>query len=86
MDREWSEKNKEIQRLLGKESTYTDGIQKLIAFRGDLFGQITQIVDTFPECAFSQMPYAGADGYHSKTLGYSIWHIFRMRTSWRTNL
>jgi len=78
MDREWSEKNKEIQRLLGKESTYKDGIQKLIGFRDELFSQITQIVDTFPEYAFWQMPYAGADGYHSKTLSYSIWHIFRI--------
>ena len=24
------------------------------------------------------MPFAGADGYHSKTLSYSIWHIFRI--------
>ena len=24
------------------------------------------------------MPFAGADGYHSKTLVYSMWHIFRI--------
>ena len=24
------------------------------------------------------MPYAGTDGYHSKTIAYSIWHIFRI--------
>ena len=24
------------------------------------------------------MPFAGAKGYHSKTLAYSIWHIFRI--------
>lgn len=24
------------------------------------------------------MPFAGADGYHGKTLAYSIWHIFRI--------
>ena len=24
------------------------------------------------------MPFAGANGYHSKTLVYSIWHIFRI--------
>ena len=78
MDKEWSEKNKEIQRLLGKKSTYKDGIQKLIDFRGELFGQITQITESFPPYAFYQTPYAGADGYHSKTLSYSIWHIFRI--------
>ena len=24
------------------------------------------------------MPFAGAEGYHSKTLAYSMWHIFRI--------
>ena len=24
------------------------------------------------------MPFQGANGYHSKTLAYSIWHIFRI--------
>ena len=24
------------------------------------------------------MPFARADGYHSKTLAYSIWHIYRI--------
>ena len=24
------------------------------------------------------MPFAKAEGYHSKTLAYSIWHVFRI--------
>ena len=24
------------------------------------------------------MPFAGVAGYHSKTLAYSVWHIFRI--------
>ena len=32
MNKEWSQKNKEIQILLGKELTYKEGIQKLISF------------------------------------------------------
>ena len=78
MDKEWSDKNKEIQTLLSKEATFKEAIKKLIEFRGDMFNRITQIVDTFPEEAFSLMPFAGADGYHSKTLAYSVWHIFRI--------
>ena len=78
MDKNWSEKNKDIQVLLGKESTYKEAIDKLTGFRKELFGQITQIVATYPEKAFSLQPFAGADGYHSKTLAYSIWHIFRI--------
>ena len=78
MDKAWSEKNKEIQKLLAKESTYEEAIQELLTFRAEMFEQITQIVNGYPTKAFSEMPYAGADGYHSKTLAYSIWHIFRI--------
>ena len=78
MDKNWAEMNKTMQALLSKESTYNDAMRKLAELRENLFAQITQIVDTFPEEAFSLMPFAGADGYHSKTLAYSIWHIFRI--------
>ena len=70
--------NREMQALISKKATFKDGISKLLELRKSLFEQITQIVNTFPEEAFSQMPFAGAEGYHSKTLAYSIWHIFRI--------
>ena len=78
MDRNWSGMNKEMQALIAKKATFKDGIAKLLELRRSLFEQITQIVNTFPEEAFWQMPFAGAEGYHSKTLAYSIWHIFRI--------
>ena len=78
MDKNWAEMNKEIQVLLSKEATLSQAIEKLIVFREDMFEQIRQIVMSFPDEAFWQMPFAGADGYHSKTLAYSIWHIFRI--------
>ena len=78
MNQEWSQKNKEIQTLLGKKATYKDGIEKLISFREELFEQISNIVNGYPKEAFSKMPFKGANGYHSKTLAYSIWHIFRI--------
>lgn len=78
MDKNWSEMNKEMQVLIAKKATFKDGIEKLLKLRTSLFEQITQIVTTFPEEAFYQMPFAGAEGYHSKTLAYSIWHIFRI--------
>ena len=78
MDKNWSEMNKEMQALLSKEATYRDGIGELLELRENLFKQVTQIVYTFPKEAFYQMPFAGAAGYHSKTLAYSIWHIFRI--------
>lgn len=78
MNKDWSEKNKEMQRLLGNKTTYKAGIEALIELREELFQQISYIVNGYPHEAFSQMPFAGADGYHSKTLIYSIWHIFRI--------
>ena len=78
MNKEWSEMNKEMQALLSKETTYRDAISKLIALRAILFEQITDITTNYPVEAFWQMPFSGAEGYHSKTLGYSIWHIFRI--------
>ena len=78
MNKEWSDKNKQMQALIGKEATFAEGIKVLLELRCDLFSQITSIVDTYPDEAFYQMPFAGADGYHSKTLAYSMWHIFRI--------
>ena len=78
MNTEWSDRNKTIQKLLGKAVTYKEGIDLLREFRSQLFEQITQIVNGYPREAFYQMPFEGADGYHSKTLAYSIWHIFRI--------
>ena len=70
--------NKKMQTLIGKEATFPEGIDALIELREVLFEQITSIVNNYPEEAFYQMPFAGAEGYHSKTLVYSMWHIFRI--------
>ena len=78
MNRDWSEMNKAMQALISKRATFRDGVEKLLELRKSLFEAVTQIVETFPEEAFWQMPFAGAKGYHSKTLAYSIWHIFRI--------
>lgn len=73
MDKNWAEKNKEIQVLLSKEAAFKDAVSKLTDFRVKLFTQITLIVEEYPDEAFYCMPFAGAKGYHSKTLAYSIW-------------
>ncbi len=78
MDKSWSEKNKRVQALLSKKDTFAEGIRELTAFRHELFEQVTQIMTAYPAEAFWQMPFAGAEGYHSKTLAYSVWHIFRI--------
>ena len=78
MNKDWSDKNKKMQTLIGKEATFPEGIDVLIDLRNDLFEQITSIAKNYPAEAFYLMPFAGADGYHSKTLIYSMWHIFRI--------
>ena len=78
MNKDWAEKNKRMQSLIGKETSYREGMDALVDLRNDLFGQIASIVNTYPAEAFYQMPFAGAEGYHSKTLAYSMWHIFRI--------
>ena len=67
MNKEWSEKNKKMQSLIGKAATFRKGIDILIELREDLFQQITSIVNTYPPEAFYQMPFAKAEGYHTQT-------------------
>lgn len=78
MNKEWSEKNKKMQSLIAKEATFKEGIDVLMELRGELFDEITSIVNDYPADAFYQVPFPGAKGYHCKTLVYSMWHIFRI--------
>ena len=49
MNKEWSGKNKQIQSLLGKETTYKEGINLLILLRNELFEQIKKNCEiTYP--------------------------------------
>ena len=66
MDKDWSDKNKEFQKLITKEATFKDGIKVLLDLRDSLFEQITQIVNSYPKDAFWKMPFAGAAGYHRR--------------------
>lgn len=78
MNKEWSELNKTIQAQIKKKDTYKIGIDTLLSLRS----QLMQILVSFKEelCRedFNAIPFINADGYHSKTIAYSIWHIFRI--------
>ena len=67
-----------MQTLISKEATFDAGVDKLISLRIILFEQITRIYNELSVDDFSKMPFKNADGYHSKTIAYSIWHIFRI--------
>ena len=76
MNKEWSERNKSMQSLL-KKNTFSDGIAELIELRSILMNEIRSW-RSLPSDTFSAIPYINAEGYHSKTVAYSIWHIFRI--------
>lgn len=77
MNREWSEKNKQMQSLL-KKASFAEGIVELIDLRNILMAEMMSWRKELSSDDYSMMPYINADGYHSKTIAYSIWHIMRI--------
>lgn len=78
MNKDWSDKNKKMQTLISKESTFNEGIKVLLELRSVLFDQITSIVKNFPPEAFYELPFGDGDGTHHTTLAWSLWHVFRI--------
>ncbi len=78
MNKEWSEHNKEMQMLLRKRETYKQGIAVLFELRDKLKQVISSFRDELTRDDLNAMPFANAKGYHSKTIAYSLWHIFRI--------
>ena len=78
MNKEWSELNKKMQVQLKKEATFANGIETLFELRK----QLMQVADGFfcnlSREEFCAIPFLNAEGYHSKTVAYSLWHIFRI--------
>ena len=78
MNKEWSELNKHMQEKLRKEQTYREGIETLLVLRGKMMAEMFRMKRELSEEEFSRMPFPNANGYHNKTIAYSIWHIFRI--------
>ena len=78
MNKEWSELNKTMQLQLKKEESYHAGIDTLIDLRNQLMDVLLNFKKNLRREDFDAIPFINADGYHCKTIGYSIWHIFRI--------
>ena len=78
MNKEWSEMNKAMQTELRKESTYAEGLSTLFELRGQLMDVLLSFADELSGEDFNAMPFMNANGYHCKTIAYSLWHIFRI--------
>lgn len=77
MNKEWSEQNKKMQALL-KRTTFDEGIGELIALRDVLMAEMRSWRGILSDADYGEMPFPHAEGYHSKTVAYSIWHIMRI--------
>ena len=78
MNKEWSELNKTMQVQMKKKDTYKTGIDTLLSLRKLLMQTLVSFKEELCREDFNLIPYINADGYHSKTIAYSIWHIFRI--------
>ena len=77
MNRGWAEKNKQMQALL-KKATLKEGIAELLSLRKLLMDEMLSWRSELTTEDYSKMPYMNANGYYSKTIAYSIWHIMRI--------
>lgn len=78
MNQAWSERNKTIQTQIKKKDTYKAGIGTLFELRNQLMETLVSFHEKLTREDFDTIPFINADGYHSKTIAYSIWHIFRI--------
>ena len=78
MNKEWSELNKTIQTQIKKKDTYEAGLNTLFDLRNRLMQTLISFKEELCREDFDAIPFINADGYHSKTIAYSIWHVFRI--------
>ena len=78
MNKEWSELNKTMQAQIKKKDTFEAGKGTLFDLRNQLMQTMVSLRDELSREDFDAIPFINADGFHSKTIAYSIWHIFRI--------
>lgn len=67
-----------IKVEIADENTFHQGITNLLLFRKQIFDIILQLKKELTRNEFNAMPFIEANGFHNKTIAYSIWHIFRI--------
>lgn len=78
MNKEWSALNKTMQTQIKNKDTYQAGIYTLFNLRNQLMQTLISFRKKLNRKEFDAIPFINADGYHSKTIAYSVWHIFRI--------
>lgn len=77
MNKEWSNMNKTFQDQIKKESSFDDGIKNLLELRKTLMDIILSFFE-LERNSLDVMPFLNKQGYESKNIAYSIYHIFRI--------
>lgn len=77
MNREWSDKNKIAQSKL-KKTSFHEGINEFVELREMLMEEMLSWQQVLSLEDYYAIPFINVEGYHSKTIAYSIWHIFRI--------
>lgn len=78
MNKEWSSLNKTMQEQLKRKESFEKGIQDLFELRNQLMQTLEFFKDKLQREDYNSIPFINAEGYHNKTIAYSIWHIFRI--------
>lgn len=78
MNREWSERQKIIQMQLRSKETFPAGIAALTELRTLLMQTLSALRGELSPEDFTARPFPRANGCHSATVAYSVWHIFRI--------
>ncbi len=78
LNKEWSELNKTIQVQLKKKDSFQNGLGTLFELRNQLMQTIDSFRAELSREDFNAIPFINTEGYHSKTIAYSLWHIFRI--------
>lgn len=74
MDNQWSV----IEKLLKKENSFKEGIFLLIQWRDNMFKAWHKELKDLPKDNYAKMPFFNHSGYKSKTIAYSLYHVFRI--------
>ncbi len=78
MNKEWSELNKTMQSCLKGEENFRQGLTLLFELRHQLADTLKSFLSDLSRDDFNAMPFINSNGYHNKTIAYSVWHIFRI--------
>lgn len=78
LNKEWSKLNKTMQSQINKKDSFESGIETLLLLRKKMMEEILEFKNTLSTDEFSAIPFINADGFHSKTIAYSLYHTFRI--------